>query len=109
MRKVINNLSKKSVAEKLRDSPILQETVDKFKVRRSATICMFSKDDKDMLNAKTGDWFITNPQRGRSNNSVMLLRDDVTRDEWAEIMKSVRQVGEPGFIFTDNLEFCYNP
>lgn len=78
-------------------------------VRRSATICMFSKDDKDMLNAKTGDWFITNPQRGRSNNSVMLLRDDVTRDEWAEIMKSVRQVGEPGFIFTDNLEFCYNP
>lgn len=78
-------------------------------VRRSATICLFSKDDKEMLNAKTGDWFITNPQRGRSNNSVMLLRDEVTRDEWREIMKSVRQVGEPGFIFTDNLEFCYNP
>jgi ribonucleoside-triphosphate reductase len=78
-------------------------------VRRSATICMFSKDDTDMLNAKTGDWFITNPQRGRSNNSVMLQRDDVTREEWHEIMKSVRQVGEPGFIFTDNLEFCYNP
>lgn len=78
-------------------------------VRRSATICLFSKDDKEMLNAKTGDWFITNPQRGRSNNSVMLLRDEVTREEWREIMKSVRQVGEPGFIFTDNLEFCYNP
>ena len=30
-------------------------------------------------------------------------------EEWAEIMKSVKQVGEPGFIFTDNLEFCYNP
>lgn len=78
-------------------------------VRRSATICLFSKEDKEMLNAKTGDWFITNPQRGRSNNSVMLLRDQVTREEWAEIMKSVKQVGEPGFIFTDNLEFCYNP
>ena len=78
-------------------------------VRRSATICMFSKDDREMLNAKTGDWFITNPQRGRSNNSVMLKRDEVTRGEWHEIMKSVRQVGEPGFIFTDNLEFCYNP
>jgi len=78
-------------------------------VRRSATICMFSKDDREMLNAKTGDWFITNPQRGRSNNSVMLKRDEVTREEWHEIMKSVRQVGEPGFIFTDNLEFCYNP
>tara|TARA_Y100001973_G_scaffold43539_1_gene64818 strand:+ start:3951 stop:6128 length:2178 start_codon:yes stop_codon:yes gene_type:complete len=78
-------------------------------VRRSATICMFSKDDEEMLNAKTGDWFITNPQRGRSNNSVMLLRDEVTREEWAHIMKSVKQVGEPGFIFTDNLDFCYNP
>lgn len=78
-------------------------------VRRSATICLFSKTDTEMLNAKTGDWYITNPQRGRSNNSVMLLRDEVTREEWAEIMKSVKQVGEPGFIFTDNVEFCYNP
>lgn len=78
-------------------------------VRRSATICLFSKDDEEMLNAKTGDWFVSNPQRGRSNNSVMLLRDEVTREEWAHIMESVKQVGEPGFIFTDNLEFCYNP
>lgn len=78
-------------------------------VRRSATICMFSKTDKEMLNAKTGDWYVTNPQRGRSNNSVMLLRNEVTREEWAEIMESVKQVGEPGFIFTDNLDFCYNP
>ena len=34
-------------------------------VRRSATLCMFSKDDEEMLNAKTGDWFSNNPQRGR--------------------------------------------
>ncbi len=78
-------------------------------VRRSATICMFSKDDTEMLTAKTGDWFVTNPQRGRSNNSVMLKRDEVTREEFSEIMKSVKQVGEPGFIFTDNLEFLFNP
>lgn len=78
-------------------------------VRRSATICLFSKDDKEMMNAKTGDWFVTNPQRGRSNNSVMLLRDEITREEWAEIMKSVRDFGEPGFIFTENLEFTFNP
>lgn len=78
-------------------------------VRRSATICLFSKDDEEMLNAKTGDWFVTNPQRGRSNNSVMLKRDEITRDEWAHIMKSVRDFGEPGFIFTDNLDFTYNP
>lgn len=78
-------------------------------VRRSATICMFSKHDTEMLNAKTGDWYVTNPQRGRSNNSVVLIRDELTREEWADIMKSVKQVGEPGFIFTENLDFCYNP
>lgn len=78
-------------------------------VRRSATICLFSKTDKEMLNAKTGNWYVANPQRGRSNNSVMLIRDEVTREEWHEIMESVKHAGEPGFIFTDNLEFSYNP
>jgi ribonucleoside-diphosphate reductase alpha chain len=78
-------------------------------VRRSATICIFSKDDNDMLTAKTGDWFVTNPQRGRSNNSALLIRDDLTRDEWANIMKSVKDFGEPGFIFSDSTEFCWNP
>lgn len=78
-------------------------------VRRSATICLFDKNDQLMLKAKTGDWFIDNPQRGRSNNSAMLVRDELTREEWAEIMKSVKDFGEPGFIFSDNKEFCYNP
>lgn len=78
-------------------------------VRRSATICLFSKDDDEMLKAKTGDWFVKNPQRGRSNNSVMIKRDEITREEWHEIISNVRQVGEPGFIFTDNLEFVFNP
>lgn len=78
-------------------------------VRRSATICMFDKDDQEMLKAKTGDWFTSNPQRARSNNSVMLLKDEITRSEWAEIMKNVKHSGEPGFIFTDNLDFAYNP
>ena len=78
-------------------------------VRRSATICLFDKDDEEMLNAKTGNWFIDNPQRGRSNNSAMLERDKLTREEWAKIMKSVKDYGEPGFIFTDNLDFAYNP
>jgi ribonucleoside-triphosphate reductase (thioredoxin) len=78
-------------------------------VRRSATICLFSKDDEEMIKAKTGSWFIDNPQRGRSNNSVMLLRDEVTFEEFQEIMKSVEHSGEPGFIFTDSLEFTFNP
>lgn len=78
-------------------------------VRRSATICLFSKDDEEMLNAKTGDWFVSNPQRGRSNNSAILLRDETSLEELEHIMKSVKEVGEPGFIFSDDLEALYNP
>lgn len=78
-------------------------------VRRSATICLFSKDDEEMIKAKTGNWFIDNPQRGRSNNSAVLIRDLITFEEFAKIMESVQHSGEPGFIFTDSTEFTYNP
>lgn len=78
-------------------------------VRRSATICVFDKDDQAMLAAKTGDWFVKNPQRGRSNNSALLIRSELDRTEWANIMKSVKDFGEPGFIFADNKEFMFNP
>jgi ribonucleoside-diphosphate reductase alpha chain len=78
-------------------------------VRRSATICLFSKDDEEMLKAKTGDWFVNNPQRGRSNNSVVLLRDETTFEEFLKIMESVKEFGEPAFVWSDNLDFLYNP
>jgi len=78
-------------------------------VRRSATICMFSHDDWDMATAKTGDWFDKHPHRARSNNSAVILRDEITRKEFSDIMRSVRDAGEPGFIFTDNKEFTFNP
>ena len=78
-------------------------------VRRSATICLFSKHDEEMIKAKTGNWFIDNPQRGRSNNSAVLLRDKISFEEFDEIMQSVQHSGEPGFIFTDSTEFMYNP
>lgn len=71
-------------------------------LRRSATICLFSKDDNEMMNAKTGDWFLKNPQRGRSNNSVVLKRSDVTKTEFKEIFESIKQCGEPGFFFCDD-------
>ncbi len=48
-------------------------------VRRSATICLFSADDEEMAKAKTGSWFIDNPQRGRSNNSALLLRNKTSK------------------------------
>lgn len=78
-------------------------------VRRSATICLFSFDDIDMINAKTGSWFIENPQRGRSNNSAMIKRSDITKEQFSEIFQKVKQFGEPGFIFVDDLDITFNP
>lgn len=78
-------------------------------VRRSATICLFGKDDQEMMTAKTGNWFVDNPQRARSNNSVLLVRDQCTREEFAAIMKSTREFGEPGFVFSSSTEIGYNP
>lgn len=78
-------------------------------VRRSATIAVFSKDDEEMMNAKMGDWFVTNPQRGRSNNSALLLRDEVTREEFHKLMECAKFAGEPGFIFAESTEHGFNP
>lgn len=78
-------------------------------VRRSATICLFDKNDEKMLKAKTGNWYQENPQRARSNNSAVIVKNEITRSEWANIMQAVKQYGEPGFIFTDNPDFAYNP
>jgi len=78
-------------------------------VRRSATICLFSPDDHDMASAKTGDWFTTNPQRGRSNNSAVLLRDATTKQSFLDLLRHVREFGEPGFVWADSTEIVYNP
>ena len=78
-------------------------------VRRSATICLFSPDDEEMAKAKTGNWFIENPQRGRSNNSALLLRDKTTKKQFSELMSSVKDFGEPGFVWSDSTELIVNP
>ena len=78
-------------------------------VRRSATICVFSPDDEDMAMAKTGNWFHDNPQRGRSNNSALLLRDSTTPEQFSSLMQSVKEFGEPGFVWADSTEFVVNP
>ena len=78
-------------------------------VRRSATICLFSPDDEEMMNAKTGNWFMENPQRGRSNNSAVIVRDKTTSEQFGKIMESVKQFGEPGFVFVESTEHTTNP
>lgn len=78
-------------------------------IRRAATIALFSLEDEEMIKAKTGDWYITNPQRARSNNSALLLRDSTPKEKFMDMIESVKQFGEPGMIFADNKETLFNP
>lgn len=78
-------------------------------VRRSATICLFSPTDEEMIRAKTGDWMVDNPQRARSNNSAVLVRDKVTEEQFARFFEYVHQYGEPGFFFTEHEDIITNP
>ena len=78
-------------------------------VRRSASLALFSHDDEEMAKAKTGNWFLENPQRARSNNSALLLKDGTTFEEFQTLMESVKEFGEPGFIWSDSTEMTFNP
>lgn len=78
-------------------------------VRRAATIAIFSLEDYEMMNAKTGNWYTENPQRARSNNSVLLIRGEISRERFHEIKESTKQFGEPGFILAADKEFLFNP
>jgi ribonucleoside-diphosphate reductase alpha chain len=78
-------------------------------IRRSALICIFSHDDKEMMSAKTGSWYIDNPQRGRSNNSALLLRESTSSAQFKKLFDSAKEFGEPGFIWADSTETLFNP
>lgn len=78
-------------------------------VRRSASLALFSADDEEMAKAKTGNWYMDNPQRARSNNSALLLKEETTLEQFEILMESVKEFGEPGFIWSDSTEMTFNP
>ncbi|MFP4203454.1 MAG: ATP cone domain-containing protein [Opitutales bacterium] len=78
-------------------------------IRRSATICLFSPDDEEMANAKTGNWFEENPQRAYSNNSALIVRKDAERETFDDLFRRIRESGEPGFYFAEDVEHGANP
>jgi ribonucleoside-diphosphate reductase alpha chain len=80
-------------------------------IRRAAMIALFSPDDFDMLSCKVGLWHELNPQRARSNNSVILLRDGTTQAMFKDLWKRVEMsgCGEPGIFWTNDLEVGTNP
>ena len=62
-------------------------------IRRAALISLFSADDQEMIGCKSGNWWETNPQRGRSNNSACLMRHKITKEFFMDLWKRVELSG----------------
>jgi ribonucleoside-diphosphate reductase alpha chain len=80
-------------------------------IRRAALISLFSAADDEMLASKTGRWWEKNPQRGRANNSVVLMRHRITKEYFSDLWNRVKAsgAGEPGFYFTNDKDWGTNP
>ena len=80
-------------------------------IRRAALISLFSADDDDMISCKFGNWWELNPQRGRANNSAVLLRSKVTEEFFKSIWKKIElsNAGEPGIYLSNDKDWGTNP
>ena len=80
-------------------------------IRRAALISLFSATDEDMVSCKSGDWWESNPQRGRANNSAVLLRHKLTETAFLDLWKRIEASGsgEPGFYLSNDKDWGTNP
>ena len=80
-------------------------------IRRAALISLFSMDDLEMMACKAGEWYIDNPQRGRANNSAVILRHRATKDDFLKLWERVEASGsgEPGVYFSNDKDWGTNP
>lgn len=80
-------------------------------IRRAALISLFDMDDQEMLTCKFGNWWELNPQRGRSNNSAVVLRHRVTKEDFDDLWAKIKASGsgEPGIYLTNNADWGCNP
>lgn len=80
-------------------------------IRRAAMIAFFSPEDLDMVTCKSGNWWELNPQRGRANNSVVLKRDEISKEQFLAVWKRVEMsgAGEPGVYWTNDKNVLSNP
>jgi ribonucleoside-triphosphate reductase len=80
-------------------------------IRRAALISLFSAHDEEMISCKAGNWWELNPQRGRSNNSAVLMRHKITKGFFMDLWKRVEAsgAGEPGIYFNNDKDWGTNP
>ena len=80
-------------------------------IRRAALISLFSANDEEMISCKSGDWWELNPQRGRANNSAVLMRHKITKSFFMDLWKRIEAsgAGEPGIYFNNDKDWGTNP
>ena len=80
-------------------------------IRRAALISLFSAYDEEMISCKSGSWWEKNPQRGRANNSAVLMRHKITKDFFLDLWKRIELsgAGEPGIYFNNDKDWGTNP
>ena len=80
-------------------------------IRRAALISLFSATDEEMIGCKSGNWWETNPQRGRANNSAVLMRHKITKEYFMDLWKRIEAsgAGEPGIYLSNDKDWGTNP
>jgi len=80
-------------------------------IRRAALISLFNADDDEMISCKSGNWWELNAQRGRANNSAVLMRHKITKEFFMDLWKRVELsgAGEPGIYFNNDKDWGTNP
>ena len=99
-KKVLNNQGRRLSSIDVHDIICkIGELVVMGGVRRSALISLSDLDDENMREAKTGHYYITNPQRSMANNSVVYNEKPTAiqfMEEWLSLAKS--GTGERGIF-----------
>lgn len=90
---------------------IISDSVLAGGIRRAALLSLFDRWDKDMLLSKSGEWWNTAPWRARANNSAILPRNEVTKEEFDYIFSITKESGsgEPGFSWSNDTDWGFNP
>ena len=78
-------------------------------VRRSALNMIVDPYDWEMINAKIGNWRTDNPQRGRTNNSVLFIRSLTHKEDFEKIVSMNDGTSDIGFAFANSWFDMFNP
>jgi len=114
IRSILNNVDDGSKLEPIQVHDIVCHIADAVLaggIRRAALISLFSMDDDEMISCKSGNWWELNPQRGRANNSAVILRHRVEKEDFVDLWKRIEMsgAGEPGVYFSNDKNLGTNP